>query len=181
MELGLASELLKHITKKFNLKHELLHQTLENGIYMNNSVTEISLLNETKYLSNHPPHIYNKDKTNPSSFIPFCKFGGNFSLIDTISSNHFPIPTCNAFKPMLLEGQVYFKVEHTSIEISYCSCKVCYSLTTPKVEESHSAFSSANKAGLELILDYNEDRTSHIKMENNHALIHIETIGKIYF
>ena len=106
----LASELLQLITKKFNLKHDLLHRLLENGT--DPSITEVSLLNEAKYLANHPPHIYDEGKFNPSSFIPFCKFGGNFSLLDTISSNHFPIPTCNAFKPRVLEDQVYFDFKY---------------------------------------------------------------------
>ena len=45
------------------------------------------------------------------------------------------------------------------------------------VEKSHPYFETVNNDGLELILDYNEDRTSgHIK--DNHATIHVETIGK---
>ena len=113
----LAAELLEHITEKLDLKHELLHQLLEHG--SDKSIAEVSLLNEAKYLVNHPPHVYKEDKTNPSSFIPFCKFGGNFSLLDTISRNHFPIPTCNAFKPKLLEGQVNFKVKQSPTEIFF--------------------------------------------------------------
>ena len=53
-------------------------------------------------------------------------------------------------------------------------------MTIPRIKEAHPEFDSANRKGLELILDYNEDRTSH-KMENNHAQIYIETIGKIIF
>ena len=53
-------------------------------------------------------------------------------------------------------------------------------MTLPKIEEAHPEFDSANREGLELILDYSEDRTSH-KIENNHALIYLETIGKICF
>lgn len=65
------------------------------------------LSKEAKHLLNHPVHVYNQNEMNPSSFIPFCKFGGNFSLINTVQNNHFPIPTCNAFKPRLIENQVY--------------------------------------------------------------------------
>ena len=104
-ELRIASKLLEHITNKFDLKHGLLNQILRNGT--NIFIEEVSLLSEAKYLVNHPPHVHNHDKINPSSFIPFCKYGGNFSLIKTISSNLFPLPACNAFKPILLEGQVY--------------------------------------------------------------------------
>ena len=104
-ELRIASKLLEHIIKEFDLKHELLNKILKNGTDILGK--EVYLLREAKYLVNHPPHVHNHDKINPSSFIPFCKYGGNFSLINTITSNLFPLPTCNAFKPILLEGQVY--------------------------------------------------------------------------
>ena len=47
----------------------------------------------------------------------------------------------------------------------------------PSIEESHPDFDNVNREGLDLILDYSEDRTSN-KMDDTHALIHIETIGK---
>ena len=46
------------------------------------------------------------------------------------------------------------------------------------VEESHPDYGNVNIEGLELILDYSEDRTSD-KMDDIQALIHIETIGNI--
>ena len=92
----------------FDLKHEILYQLLTNGT--DNTSEELSLLKKAKYVVNHPLHVYNQDRINPSSFIPFCKFGGNFSLLNTISSLQFSIPTCNAFKPRLFGDQVFMTI-----------------------------------------------------------------------
>ena len=104
LELQVSLKFLNHINKKFDLKHDLLNEILTNGT--NNSDMELSIMKEAKDLVNHPPHVLYQDKINPSAFIPFCKFGGKFSLINTTSSSHFTIPTCNAFKPKLFKDQV---------------------------------------------------------------------------
>ena len=46
------------------------------------------------------------------------------------------------------------------------------------MEESDQDYGSINRKGLELVLDYNEDRSS-VRLEDNHAQIHIETVGKL--
>ena len=104
LELQVSLKFLNHINKKFDLKHDLLNKILNNG--SKNSEMELSTMMEAQYLVNHPPHVHLEDKINPSAFIPFCKFGGKFSLIKTTSSSHFTIPTCNAFKPKLFMDQV---------------------------------------------------------------------------
>ena len=48
------------------------------------------------------------------------------------------------------------------------------------MEESNPDYGSINRKGLELVLDYNEDRSSDT-MEDMHAQIHLETVGKPVF
>ena len=57
-------------------------------------------------LSNHPVHIMDGTIQNPSSFIPFCKYYGNFSNINILNHEKVSYPVCNAFQPKILKDQV---------------------------------------------------------------------------
>ena len=123
----------------------------------------------------HPPHLKNGSAV--SAFIPFCAFEGKL-MISNDEHSRLPnlfYPTCQAFTPTLLDGQL------------------CYKLQVNKTSKG-----SDNREGLLLILDMNEDmlfpfgpsnnsvgNTDHNKFSSNlmtgdnenSAKIHIKTLS----
>ena len=60
---------------------------------------------------NHPVHILTKDnKTSPSSFIPFCEFGGDMSTVG-VKIDQFDVPVCNAFRDKIVNDQLCYEVD----------------------------------------------------------------------
>ena len=60
---------------------------------------------------NHPVHILDRDgNLSPSSFIPFCSFGGDLSLMGT-EADMFPIPVCNSFREKSFNGQLCYEAD----------------------------------------------------------------------
>ena len=60
---------------------------------------------------NHPVHIVSRDnKTSPSSFIPFCEFGGNMSTVGE-NIDLFDVPICNSFQAKNLNDQLCYEVD----------------------------------------------------------------------
>ena len=90
-------------------------------------------------MSNHPVHIVDSQgMISPSSFIPFCDFGGNMSAMGE-KIDLFDLPVCNSFKPKLLEGQLCYQVDVNEVKDQVDTQK-------------------AIKHGMVVILDYNEDK-----------------------
>ena len=111
----------------------------------------------------------------PSSFIPFCSFGGNVS-VEGKSSNNFNSPVCDKFRPAFLDGQLCYQVDPNELRNEVDMKKMA----------SH---------GIIMLLDYNFERMvrddgnedsrledSSILLENKdnrkEAMIYIETLGK---
>ena len=90
-------------------------------------------------VNNHPVHILNdKGNFSPSSFIPFCHFGGKFI---GAKINDYEIPVCNIFKPRMNLDQR------------------CYETDLQELKDSNSErLENQLEMGLTLVLDYNEER-----------------------
>ena len=125
--------------------------------------------------SNHPVHFITKEKKkSPSSFIPFCEFGGNMSSLG-IMINDFDIPVCNSFQPKILFDQLCYEVDLNQFS------------NKDKIEKEL-------RLGLNFIMDYNEDRQVIFDHRNEkdrslvgrvvesddeqHAYIYLDTVGK---
>ena len=90
-------------------------------------------------VTNHPVHIKNgKGKLSPSSFIPFCSFGQNMSVMGTHIDN-FDVPVCNCFESVIHNDQL------------------CYQVDLEKFKEPDN-IQKQLQYGLVLVLDENEDR-----------------------
>ena len=62
-------------------------------------------------VSNHPVHILSEDgKISPSSFIPFCEFGGDMSQVGK-KIKQFESHVCNCFKAKILNDQLCYEVD----------------------------------------------------------------------
>ena len=124
-------------------------------------------------VSNHPVHILNDEgKFSPSSFIPFCSFGGTFIGAET---EEFPIPVCDIFKP-----KHYFD-------------QLCYEMNLQELKDSKKLRNQL-KFGLTLALDYNEERQLDYKISsknksleekndndgNNSFSMFVDTISKTF-
>ena len=82
----------------------------------------------------------------PSSFIPFCEFGGNISALG-VEIDQLYAPVCNSFKARVLNNQLCYEVD---------------------VNEIISKPFSANdlKSGLVLLIDENMDRQYNLTKMN---------------
>ena len=132
-------------------------------------------------ISNHPVHIINVEgKLSPSSFIPFCEFGGNMSAMGTIIEQ-FKVPVCTSFIPKILYDQLCYEVDLDAYK------------TISNIENDI-------KLGLAFFMDYNEDRQVSWNRTTNasaysgslgslvdgsnddeNAYIYLNTIGKKLF
>ena len=74
----------------------------------------------------------------PSSFIPFCSFGGNISALG-VKIDQLYAPVCNSFKARVLNNQLCYEVDVNEL-----------------ISESFSA--NELKLGLVLLIDENWDR-----------------------
>ena len=124
-------------------------------------------------VSNHPVHILNEEgKFSPSSFIPFCHFGGKF--IGAKINDH-EIPVCNIFKP-----RNYFD-------------QLCYETNLEDLKERRKVGRQLG-LGLTLVLDYNEERQNYNMLQMNKSQakkafyknnddfsIHFDTISLLNF
>ena len=62
-------------------------------------------------VANHPVHIYdNHGNISPSSFIPYCEFGGKMSAMG-VKKDQFKVPVCNSFKAKILHDQLCYDVD----------------------------------------------------------------------
>ena len=77
----------------------------------------------------------------PSSFIPFCEFGGNLNITG-VEINQFQIPVCNHFKPTILAE------------------KLCYTFDVDTLNDDRNGYSRklALNKGLVFLMDYNLER-----------------------
>ena len=100
-------------------------------------------------LSNHPPHIVDKEGIlSPSALIPFCQFGKTMSEMG-VKIKQFKVPVCNSFKPKIINTQLCYEIDLNNYK-------------KPK------SIQSDLKSGLIFFVDYNEDRQSTAKKNRNH-------------
>ena len=121
-------------------------------------------------------HIINKEKQiSPSSFIPFCQFGGNQSAVG-VKIDQFDVPVCNSFEAKILNDQL------------------CYEVDLERFSDENNIHNEL-KLGFNFLMDYNEDRQVIFQRnfsmkgdinwasslvdsdQNQHAIIYIDTIG----
>ena len=115
-------------------------------------------------ISNHPVHIEDSEgRLNPSSFIPFCAFGNNMTLMGRFNKE-FNMTVCDKFTPTVLDGRLCYKVDVNTLE-----------------EKGY-------EQSLTIVLDYNDDRMtydiSNKSIENDdksdlEAMIYFDTLGTI--
>ena len=134
-------------------------------------------LEDLHRVSNHPVHIVDEDgNLSPSSFIPFCEFGGNMSAMG-VKVDQIDVPVCNSFKAKVLNDQLCYEVD-------------------PNLYIDRNDPKKDLKLGLVLALDFNEDRQTaeggEVELEENiedgmidqktngkqHATIYINSLGK---
>ena len=90
---------------------------------------------------NHPVHIIDGNgEYSQSAFIPFCSFGENMKEMGT-KIDTFDVPVCNSFKPKIYKNQL------------------CYQVDLEKFKDKQK-LKKQLKLGLDLLLDYNEERQS---------------------
>ena len=92
-------------------------------------------------VNSHPVHILDKyNNLSPSSFIPFCSFGGDMESVGT-NIKEIDIPVCNIFQAVIRNDQL------------------CYEADLNKLKDDNDikVFKQL-QLGLVLLLDYNVER-----------------------
>ena len=95
--------------------------------------------NGSHRIINHPVHIYDTTlkQLSPSSFIPFCDFGGNKESMG-VKVNQFYSPVCSSFEARVLNDQL------------------CYEVDPNRFKDARDSISDSN--GLTLFIDTNHER-----------------------
>ena len=141
----------------------------ENVVDVKGTITNKKLLQTVR---NHPVHILNNEGDfSPSSFIPFCIFGGKYV---GVKINEFDKPVCNIFKPRIYIDQLCFETDLQLLK---------------DVNEEN--VGKKLEFGLTLVLDFNEDRqmndpkiyvtngtTAYPNYGSLSMSMHLNTIGK---
>ena len=88
---------------------------------------------------NHPVHVISEDnQMSPSSFIPFCEFGGDPSAVG-VKIDNFQHPVCKIFQAKVLNNQL------------------CYEVDLKKFSNKDN-IDKELELGFTFLMDYNEDR-----------------------
>ena len=104
-----------------------------------------------KKVSRHPVHIKDvKGRMSPSSLIPFCGIGRDMSAMG-VKIDKFDIPVCNSFTEGVLNNQLCYKVDPNNF------------MQRKNIVEGF-------KAGITLVLDYNEDREVSYGTQNGDGI-----------
>ena len=115
-------------------------------------------------LVNHPVHITQRTsaKLSPSSFIPFCEFGSDASIMGK-RIDQFDFPVCDSFEEIIFEGQL------------------CYQVSIEKLKTRKRLNQEDLKIGLTLLLDYNFDKTLRGSKTEKFKTTKNTTRGIVYF
>ena len=106
---------------------------------------------------NNPVHIIDEDGVLlPTALIPFCKFGGNMSVMG-VKIDQFDVPVCNSFRPKIIMDQL------------------CY--TVDPNEYKHK-IDLKGELSLSLFIHYNEDRQMEDTDSMEKHTVIVDTIGK---
>ena len=114
---------------------------------------------EAQKLSNHPIHVMDQfGNLSPTALLPFCKFGGNMSVMG-VKIDNFDDPVCNSFRPKIVMDQLCYQVDPN---------------------EYKNKIDLQGDFTLSLFINYNEDK--EMALENNETMaednvIRIDTIG----
>ena len=108
--------------------------------------------------TNHPVHIVGENGTlSPTALIPFCEFGGNFSVMGA-KIDQFDVPVCKSFRPKIVRDQL------------------CYTVDPNKYKDK---IDLKGELSLALYIHYNEDRQMEdIDHTEEHKIV-VNTIGKV--
>ena len=117
------------------------------------------------------------NKISPSSFIPFCEFGGDMSVVG-VKLDQFDDPVCNSFQATVVNDQL------------------CYEVNLNRFSKKNN-IAKELELGFYFLMDYNEDRQVTIQSslaeeakrsgmganllesdKKQQAFIYLNTIGK---
>ena len=105
----------------------------------------------------HPVHIYGADgQFYPTALIPFCKFGGNMSVMG-VKIDQFDDPVCNSFRPKIIRDQL------------------CYTVDPNKFKDQ---IDIKGKLSISLYIHYNEERQMEDIESTEEKIVIVDTIGK---
>ena len=151
-----------------------------------NHVLIFSLVSDTDTMlrvSNHPVHIVDVNgNMSPSSFIPFCMFGGDKNLVGHKDLQFSNVTTvCKSFQEKILNDQL------------------CYEVDLGKFAKNENIEKDL-KLGFSFIMDYNEDRQVSMAVstineeadnwddytvdeynEAEHSFIYLNTVGTLLY
>jgi hypothetical protein len=140
---------------------------------------------DTSYIqsiSNHPVHIVDSQgNMSPSSFIPFCEFGGNIKVLgEDIPQLDYPV--CNKFKPKIRNGQLCYQVDVNEFKDQILDTKdIKRGLTFAMDYNSEKMIKESSEKMIDISVKgfYKKQRTASDKAEK--ATIYVETLGRMHY
>ena len=157
-EAAAFKDVLGEITEVAGLDHSKIEMMIRNG-----SLQESLDNADVRRLTNHPVHIVDaKGEFSPSSFIPFCEFGGEGTVMGLVS-DRFEVPVCNKFQPVIFYDQVCYEVDVASLAAEMADSKM------------------KRLAGLTFWLDYNEEKQTGRETETEQPASTAKGLSSNYF
>ena len=157
-EAAAFKEVLGKMTEVANLDHSKIQMMILNGS-LQKSVDNA----DVQRLTNHPVHIVDaKGEFSPSSFIPFCEFGAETTVMG-VKSDRFNVPVCNKFQPIIFYDQLCYQVDVASF--------------AGDMEDSK----MKRLAGLTFWLDYNEEKQTGREKQTEQPASQAKGLSSHYF
>ena len=117
-------------------------------------------------------------KLSPSSFIPFCDFGGNMSVMG-VKIDHFKLPVCNKFKPRVLKGQLCFQVDVNEFQDQIDMEKGMKKGLIIVMDYNFERVSTESGKAVDMALTYDLQNLQEMMDKSQDAMIYIETLGRV--
>lgn len=112
-EAAIADALLDQLLLKYDLQYRNIEKISSGLALTSKGFSDDSIFS----ISNHPVHILEQEKMNPSAFIPFCRVGDNNSSDLRVQFDKLGQPICDAFKPRALYDQVQWQWSVTKFKL----------------------------------------------------------------
>ena len=124
-------------------------------MYLYHLLSEFSGSKELYLITNHPSFSQQKYLP-PTAMIPFCKMGGNMSVMG-MKIDQLNFPVCNSFRPKIIRDQL------------------CYQVDPNKYKDK---IDLKGELSLSIFIDFNEDRElSSIQESTMKGSVTLDAIG----
>ena len=125
-------------------------------------------------VSNHPPHLIDSSGSlTPSGLIPFCAYQTSMTLLGQTRQD-LPFTVCSGFKPFILQGQLCYSLDLSTIKIDTAKTGMKHGLVLILDEGRSKNHQKTEKFTKKAITSLNFETSSH---SESSARIYLNTLA----